>query len=48
MQNDPNEDEALLPRLTYQSAWIKANIALELTLLEAARYHPLWLSLAEK
>lgn len=37
MQNDPNEDEALLPTVAYQSAWIKANIALELTLLEAAR-----------
>jgi hypothetical protein len=37
MQNDPNEDEALLRTVAYQSAWIKASIALELTLLEAAR-----------
>ena len=37
MRNDPNEDEALLPTVAYQSAWIKANLALELTLLEAAR-----------
>ena len=40
MQNDPNEDEALLPTVAYESAWIKANIALELTLLEAAPAPP--------
>ena len=40
MQNDPNEDEELLPTLAYESAWIKANIALELTLLEAAPAPP--------
>lgn len=33
----PDEDDALLRSVAYQSAWIKANIALELTLLEAAR-----------
>ncbi len=37
MQNDPNEDEELLRTVAYQSAWIKANIAVELSLLEAVR-----------
>jgi hypothetical protein len=37
MQNDPNEHEAMLRTVAYQSAWIRANIALELTLLQVAR-----------
>jgi hypothetical protein len=37
MQNDPNEHEELLRTVAYQSAWIRAIIAVELTLLEVAR-----------
>jgi hypothetical protein len=48
MPNEPNEDEAMLPAVAYESAWIEAKIALELTLLEAVRHHPLRLSWAEK
>ena len=36
-KDDPNELEALFATIAYQSAWIKANIALGLTLLEVAR-----------